>query len=449
MGPFAIQRQWSSARHEEAEVAHTSAMLKIILGNETVTRNEDDWAQTVRDDVHLSAYPLALWLASSWWRLRWEPIPTSKPSHSWRMSHEMGAVGYGYVWPRMLFASDGDSIHVWAVQTPPDSKSPVRYLANLIVEIGAADFERGIDDFVNAVIARLDVFNMRDSALNRLWKEVLAERRNEESRADRRLEALLGFDPDESPQALMQRLKCLIPRAGASAIGEVAAVCGSRDAASTLTQITALADSGGLFGRTDPLFSDLARAVNVNVPGWQRGRALAHSARNRLGLNGHIVTDETLCGLIGIRVADAFDYPSRDSRMPLGMGIRDPDSRETKFVFRKRNRPGRRFEIARFLCDQAIADADDSWLPTTDEKTSRQRTQRSFAAEFLCPIEPLKDFLGGDFSTNAIDEAVEHFGVSSRAIETQLVNHHVLPSEILVENASRFGFPYFAGDANL
>jgi hypothetical protein len=100
--------------HEAPEVRHTAAMLRIVVGNDVVTRNEDEWAQTVREEVRLSAYPLALWLASSWWRLRWEPLSISRsiPGQSWRMAHEMSAAGYGYVWPRMLFAFDGECVNV-------------------------------------------------------------------------------------------------------------------------------------------------------------------------------------------------------------------------------------------------------------------------------------------------------------------------------------------------
>jgi hypothetical protein len=417
-------------------------MLKITLGDVVVTRNEDEWAQTVRNDARLSAYPLAMWLASSWWRLRWEPLPTTAPSHAWRMAHELGAVGHGYVWPRMLFASEGDTVDAWAVQTPRDVRSPVRYLVDVRAEIGASEFELAIDTFVSGVLARLDAVSGERTTLHDLWVELVEERSDPKMQSHRRLEALLGYDPDESPQALMTAFIQLASSAGSSAISEVAAVCGSRDRVSTLKEIATLAESNGPYGRITRVTGHVARQDRGDAPGWLNGRELARSARNRLGLNGGPVTDRQLCELIGLSEGEAMDLRHR-RKMPLGMAVRNPETGETKLLFRKTNLPGRRFEIARLLCDDLVADSTDRWLPMTDEKTSRQKIQRAFAAEFLCPIDSLKDVLSGDYSYDAVDQAAEHFGVSTRAVETQLVNHRLLPPETLFPFASGFDFPYY------
>jgi len=104
-----------------------------------------------------------------------------------------------------------------------------------------------------------------------------------------------------------------------------------------------------------------------------------------------------------------------------------------------RNRPGRRFELARFLGDYLSSRGSGAWLPATDAHTARQQYQRAFAAEFLCPIGPLADFLAGDLGPAAIDDAAEHFAVSERAVETQLANHRLLPAGILEDGSA---FPY-------
>ncbi|HZO53713.1 MAG TPA: hypothetical protein VFB63_13440, partial [Bryobacteraceae bacterium] len=77
----------------------------------------------------------------------------------------------------------------------------------------------------------------------------------------------------------------------------------------------------------------------------------------------------------------------------------------------------------------SLVPAAETWLPATDSKSSRQKIQRSFAAEFLCPIETLTDFLDGDYSPELVEEAAERFGVSELAVETQLVNHGLLSHE--------------------
>jgi hypothetical protein len=436
-----IHHNWESALHESAEVSQTSAMLKIVLGNTIVTRNEDEWAQTVREDVRLSAYPLALWFASSWWRLRWESLPLQAPSHSWRMAHELRAAGFGYVWPRILFASEGDHVQVWAAQSASDAKAPVRYLESAYSEISAREFERTIDEFVNGVLARLDAVAVARTSLHDLWKEVVEERHDHKCAFDRQLEAMLGFDPDESPETLLDTLKNLIPKAGASAIQEIAPVCATASPSKTLDSILIASAANSPRGRF-AIRLDATR-LDASLPSWEQGRELAQQLRSRLSLNGSPVPDAKLSELIGLPPKVAIDGSRAGASPPLGLAIRGgAREQEAKFVFRRRVRPSRRFEIARLICDHAIADESDRWLPATDGKTSRQRIQRAFAAEFLCPIDPLIDFLGGDFTSDSFDEAAEHFGVSAQAVKSQLVNQDILPSDFLTPYDSRFDLPY-------
>jgi hypothetical protein len=56
----------------------------------------------------------------------------------------------------------------------------------------------------------------------------------------------------------------------------------------------------------------------------------------------------------------------------------------------------------------------------------------AFAAEFLCPINELTDFLRDDFSNEAIEDAGESFGISPTAVRSHLVNSDILPVEALV-----------------
>ena len=55
-------------------------------------------------------------------------------------------------------------------------------------------------------------------------------------------------------------------------------------------------------------------------------------------------------------------------------------------------------------------------------KTARQKFQRAFAQEFLCPAKALKEFVGNDFGEDNLANAAHHFNVSTRLVETTLVN---------------------------
>ena len=340
----------------------------------------------------------------------------------------------------MLFASEGDHVKVWAAQSASDARAPVRYLESGYSEIPARAFERTIDEFVYGVLARLDAVAVARTTLHDLWKEVIEERHDPKSAFDRQLEAMLGFDADESPESLLESLKKLIPKAGASAIQEIAPVCATDSPSTTLDSILVASAANSPRGRFAIRLD--ATALDANLPSWERGRELAQQLRSRLSLNGSPVSDLKLGELIGLPPKIAIESHNPGTSPPLGMAIRGAREEDAKFVFRRRARLGRRFEIARLICDHAIADDSDRWLPATDGKTSRQRIQRAFSAEFLCPIDPLIDFLGTDFTSDSFDEAAEHFGVSPQAVTTQLVNQDILPPDFLTPYDSRFDLPY-------
>ncbi|MEI7867189.1 MAG: hypothetical protein WCI11_04805 [Candidatus Methylumidiphilus sp.] len=426
---------WESALHETAEIRETSTMLKMHLGNAVITRNEDMWSKTVRDKVRLSAYPLALWFASSWWRLRWESLPKCTPSHSWRMSHELAAAGHGYLWPKMLFASDGESIQIWAVQSSPNPNIAVRYLCDASDVISGLQFEHSIDRFMDSVVARLDSVGLGKTTLFELWTEICAEREDTDISAYRRLEAMLGFDPDECPEELHSQFSDLIPKAGVDAVAEIAPVCASPNPQAVLKEITEFAASRGYEGQVD-ISIDID--ANDSEAPWQRGRKLAQKIRSLAKLNGDAVDDTILCDLLNLTKDAITDYPS--STAPLGIAVRESCTR-SKFLLSKRHRTGRRFELARLLCEHLVDKQNNVWLPATQAKTARQKVQRAFAAEFLCPIENLKERLNGNFSEDAIEDVAEQFGVSPKAVETQLVNHGILSND-------RLAFPYFVSTFN-
>src|ERR1035437_10101962 len=117
---MSIELEWLPPFEGMEEVRRTSATMQIRFGSENATRFEDAWSQSVQNGARVSAYPLALWLASSWWRIRWEPLPSRirlaqggiPADADWRMSHELSAAGYGFIWPQVAFASDGQVIGV-------------------------------------------------------------------------------------------------------------------------------------------------------------------------------------------------------------------------------------------------------------------------------------------------------------------------------------------------
>ena len=208
MSDFALSFDWVDAGGGFPEVRDTTGQLKIFVGGACLTRNEEIWSKVIRDSVLVSGYPLAIWLAASWWRLKFESLPNvgDVPSPDWRMSHELGAVSHGYVWPGVAFAMDGDSMGIWTTVAPQQCQGSVKYLVGLErrVKVDAAIFFREAARFIESVLARLDALGHQDTHLSRLWHCIQEEQRDPESLQYRRREAELGYDPDECPEAIMK-----------------------------------------------------------------------------------------------------------------------------------------------------------------------------------------------------------------------------------------------------
>lgn len=428
---FSIE-EWLGADGGDVPDRLTTAALGILLGKESLTRLEDLSAKTVRQTARVSAYRLAYWLAEHWWRLRWEPEPrASRPD--WDMSHRLPAAGGGYVWPNLRFASDGVTMQVNSRVTRfATDLSPVRYLTELTDGVvSAAQFETAVDAFVETVVQRLAELNQRDTDLAELWAEVRRERADPALACQRRREALLGLDPDEADPQLLERLSQAANKLGSQAVDEIAAaathaqvlpvlevILEARAEASQATAVRFDADA-----RT-ALQHLLAEPGMRGLPPWQIGELLAAGARRLWGLGPGPIDNARLGGIVGAPAA-LFDGPAgptlptvldaaafRDSHRPerFGLSIRSPMLEN------------RRFHFARLLVDQAVAEDGERLLPAAATQTSRQKLQRAFAAQLLCPYDELRAMLPTPIAQDDVSEAAKGFEVSPLLVRSMLVN---------------------------
>ena len=213
-------QNWLAPELGEEMDRATTAELSILVDDHSATRLEDLLAKTVRESARLSGYRLARWFAENWWRLRWEP---GSNSVDWCLSHEMSSIGGGYVWPNLTFSSDGEYVNVIGIPSPRTRTEPVRYLTRFNVPVNATYFERGVDSFVEQVLERLRGVGVDARHLAELWDEVRRERADSELCRARKLEALLGTDPDQSSEELLEELSTYTDRFGIHAVDEVAA----------------------------------------------------------------------------------------------------------------------------------------------------------------------------------------------------------------------------------
>jgi hypothetical protein len=90
----------------------------------------------------------------------------------------------------------------------------------------------------------------------------------------------------------------------------------------------------------------------------------------------------------------------------------DESETQSRIILRAKSETGRRFTLARVLGDRLTAGGAGRLFPATRAHTYRQKLQRSFAAELLCPFDALVQFLDNDLSEEARDDAAAYFAVS-------------------------------------
>lgn len=422
MAELRINAKWMASTSGEPEVMATAALVDMYVDNISLTRNQDIWAETVRDNVFVSAYPLAMWFASSWWRLNHEPLPTQQPCHNWRMVHELGAANHGFVWPRVIFIPDGEAINVCAgtLMTPDQS---VQYLRALEVPrmVTLAGFQQSVECFIHSVLARLDAKGLAGSNLAHLWALVQEDLADPEAVRRRKLEAELGFDPEECPEQALNAALLWESQVGDSALSELAPAIAASGATPDLSLIGQLASVGGIIGIPD-ISPDSLDRLDHGAP-WERAIHDARALRNKMGNVSGPVPDRSLYDLLGMSSEAAANWSAPVGRSPVAVAIPMNDH-QLKFVPRRHSPAGKRFELARFLGEYLRPPIHEArWLVSTDLSTFRQKYQRAFAAEFLCPIDSLTSFLDGDFSSYAIEEAATEFDVSEQTITSLLLNN--------------------------
>jgi hypothetical protein len=420
---------WEAAGQGTAEVLASTGRLRLQVGDINLTEHEDTFTRTIRQEVLVSAYPLALWLAANWWRLLHEPRPRERlrPSTEWRLAHEWPAANAGTIWPAVVLASEGDTIQFQASIAAGSSQQSVRYLNTLQVPISIPreQVEAVLDGFINSVLGRLDAWDGIETELLDLWQELKDERRDEESSSYRRLEACLGFDPDDAPEALMEQAMRLAETMGPQTFNEIAPLYGrsAQGQVPGLQQFQQLLESPALEARLQVFEDVLQKPIQSHAP-WRRAQQLAHALRQHLGLSNEPISTALLCDLFGL-TPQAFESTLPPRRQPIAVAVPGPTG-QIALHLRKFYKPARRFELARFLGDALVTGSrTESWYVSSDIPTYRQKVQRAFAAEFLCPAEGALEQLSGDYSEPAVGQVAERFGVSPEIVENLIANQEV------------------------
>lgn len=361
----------------------------------------------------------------NWWRLHCEPIPERR-SVDWSFAHRLSHIGEGYAWPNVVIASDGGRVDFTADRSA-DAASPYRYLGAPAGEsVSVEELTDGIDAFARSIMCRLADSGLRTTNLRVLARDLDQARQDRYETRFRRLEALLGFDPDEAPQADVDRRLADGDRIGSKALEELAAHATGVGAAPLAgDDVAVIAEVAGF----DANPQDMARVLETGgVPAWgtceawQVGVAMAKELRRQERLNGEPVANARLADLAGTSPAAISDLGRTTDAMSLSFDAVDTAGGRCRFALRPKWETGRRFDLARLLGDRLCAGLHEPLAPATASRTYRQKVQRAFAVELLCPIDAIDGFLGSDLSEDKRHDAAGFFNVSPVAIDRQLEN---------------------------
>jgi hypothetical protein len=437
---------WERIETLPIEQAVTCTRIRLMLDGICVTEHEDNFAHTVREDVLLSAYPLAMWFATNWWRLLYEPRPTigTVPT-AWHISHEMPSANEGYVWPVVVFQSEGPSIAVTVPAQAGSKNNSLRYLNTYKrpFHITRKQLEKNLRSFITETVSRLAAMDVGETDLSRLWTEVQDEVRNPSDSAYRIIEACLGYDPDEAPPLLVEQLLDIRDQAGFDTVLEFApTLFGNNDPQSLNIQdlISSAFTTPGILGRPSlPRLTEIPRFSALLAP-WQQARRAALELREILSIGSNKLPTDTLCELLGVSLEALISAESPFGDIPVSLGIRRLDG-HTRYYLRSIRRADDavmhksiRFQLARLIGDELIrSGSDQGWLACTESHTWRQAFQRAFAAEILCPPDIVEERFESPASAlpdEIIEDVASQYEVSEMVVRNHVQNLQAAPDAL-------------------
>lgn len=426
---LSITADWERLDEGTPEERACFAAVAILCNDLSLTEGRDGFVNRIRPGPLVSAYHLAEWLAWNWWRLRWEPRSNAP---DWPFAHRLTTIGEGYVWPNITIFSDGERTALIAKPTAARPATAFRYISDYAAIVPSLVFEGAVDRFAGQVLGQLQAEQIHGTNLDRLWSELTDERRNPETARRRKLEALLGQEPDMGDPVEIDRLLTDGQELGERAVEELAADRAQGGKLLTAADLRRLATSSGFSAapRDAARLAPGAVPATRDAPAWKLGADAARALRAQEGLGDRPIANDTLARLAGVETQALIE----DRTGPNLSFSLDRNETEGSVVLRSRWPTGRRFELARLLADCMIAAPHGKLHAATRAYTYRQKMQRSFAAELLSPFEAVDAMLDGDYSGEAQADVAEHFQVSDLTVRTLLVNHHRLEREELDED---------------
>ncbi len=431
MPKFSFEIDWVDAeRISGPELSATWASLRIRAGDSIMTRVLDERAKTVRDFVHVPLYPLAEWLAANWWFLTHEfKNPAKESDPDFHRRHTLGASREGYAFPNLEVVPSGTRTRL-AWESAPSPWTRVQFLDRGEIWVDSGGFRETCADFVDQVIRRLASLGVDETFLQEEWNAIQTADQEESKFCG--TAAGLGWDPYALDDEKRDGVFLLAEKLG-ELLDEAVPALDTEDLSAGWSAIVSAVGKAKLDGlplqRLGPLCAEAGLQARAGLNPWDVGYDLARRLRESLDLDGEPLPTMT-------RMAEALgEDPKLLEKVTLSVAffagaplidgvVTRNDDQSPVFAFRRLGEHGRRFHFCRALAEVLVSPGTDTLI--TRAYSERQQRNRAFAAEFLAPSSGLKNRISRSVvDGDTIDELAVDFGVSSRVIEHQVVNHQI------------------------
>ncbi len=427
------------------ELRETWASLEISIGRQnqriTLSRILDSSTGSVRNRIFAPMYPLAEWIVMNWWHLLYEPETTGADRHhpAFVRRHTMVAAGDGYFFPAVSVTSLGSDrenpiSEIRFAERKGDTRRFV-YDDERAMEVPTETLQQSFSDFVDRVIARLDDRGVEDTELQREWRQL--QEIDPETEEFCRYVAAAHHDPNSIDQQTGDQFVRIADDIGPGVWDDFFPNIGFgltaiKEAAALIHRFRSELGSTDYPAREiEELRNDLARAQPAKP--WINGYELAQTVLAKLSL------DHPPPGTLGDLQA-TFGLPEKTARSLVQqadisidalVGANLVGSPGIIMNARTGSNEGRRFLFCRAM-GEYLGSLNGGERIVSSARTSSQKQNRAFAAEFLAPSAVLRDIVSGPvISEVELIEVAERFGVSTMVIEHQLENHRIATLDVV------------------
>ena len=269
-----------------------------------------------------------------------------------------------------------------------------------------------------------------------MWQDLKRAREDEQRSRFRRFEARLGHDPDEIDENEILTSLADAAHLGQDALEELAAHPWQGTGVPSAAEVVETSRLHGFDSQPQDavrLHSRDGLPAWGSCAAWKVGVTAARALRHQESLNGEILENPRLADLAGT-MESAIGDPRPTKSISFTF---DDGNGGSRLALRSKWETGRRFDLARLVGDRLCVDGKEPLLPATQSSTYRQKVQRAFAAELLCPFEAVDAFLGDDLTDEHCDDAATHFKVSPLTIRTLLVNNGRIERDTVTDALDR------------